>query len=401
MAVIYVSPPHDGLPAVMSKTGSLPVSRKHEGPVFHQGQVFTREGTSNALVNHKMWAQVLKNFRNQSRREARHDVDALVQRILQMMGQLPSPAQIIPDLGMDEATFTESVRVAFTQGQSSVLKRFLSTARSAYKSANDEGNRSLALNRIAAVAVEAIQCDELTVVEQVVDDLFSLYESHLTPSHPLDGGPDAPFRWLEIVLRVMVIGSSAVRAQLYAAIPTIALRQVGSGKYVYRSWIRHGQTMAARKGLPVTSEESSRGSNLLALSSGLMHEHPELRPDIPMRDDSEPSEELLDSLRQFDFMWCCASLAAVGDGPESAAFYPSCSAYHQHRVMPAILKLERDSQTRTAVFPDADDSTIADSIVQVVKQAETQSWNYGGWWGGSRELAQTEWIQQHTTKGIQ
>jgi predicted HTH transcriptional regulator len=64
-ALIYVAPPADGIPAIMSKNGVVAGERGNK-PVFHQGMVFTREGTTNALVRHQTWNQVLHNLRERS-----------------------------------------------------------------------------------------------------------------------------------------------------------------------------------------------------------------------------------------------------------------------------------------------------------------------------------------------
>lgn len=398
MAVIYIAPPADGLPAVMSKSGHLP-SPSGGGRIyrFHEGTVFTRMGTSNALVTHQTWRQVLSNFRDYERADARRDSDELLRRVVQGFGTQAAPTPVVPDLGMDAATFTESVRAALLQDNERIVRRFLVTAKGAYRSSVSDEQRATTLNRIAAVAVEAIAHGYLPVVEYVMDALFELYQTQLVDLYRTDGKPGAPAKWLEITLRVMAVGAAAVRSGAYEVIPSIVLRRVGDDTYSYRSWIRHGLTEASRAQLLVRFEESGKGGNLIAFCAELLLETPELRPDIESGNSSDPLDAFIDSLCQFDFLWCCLSLAAVGDGPASAAFYPSCSAYHQHRVMPTIHRLEGDPKTREAVFGDIPDHQIADAILAVITLAHNQSWNYGGWWRGVEDLSPIGWIRKNAS----
>ena len=398
MAVIYVAPPADGIPAAMSKPGAVP-NQQGGKPTFrfHQGMVFTREGTANAPVSHRTWGQVLANFRHQQRAESRQDVDALIHRTVQMLGSSSSPSQIIPDLAMDAATFTESVRAALTNGNGRAVRRFLVTAKNEYRT-GEEAGRTATLDKIAGAGAEAVLMRDLVVVQDVLDTLYELYTEFLIGPNSTSGKTGAPQRWLEIILRTMAIGSAAVRARMYQAIPTIVLRKIGDDVYSYRSWIRHGLTEASRAGL-LRSDPSSKGGNLIGFSADLLLERPELRPDLNLPGNSDLSEPILNSLCQFDFLWCCLSLASA-DSSASAAFYPSCSAYHQHRITPIIHQLENDAQIRQDVFGDMPEQIIADSIVAVAENAHSQSLNYGGWWDGARGLPRSGWISKNTSSDV-
>jgi hypothetical protein len=395
MAVIYIAPPADGIPAVIFKDGFSPSPADGKQIThFRAGMVFTREGTTNAPVRHQSWAQVLENFRDQQRVAARADVDSLVHRVVQMMGTASTPGRIIPDLAMDPGTFTEAVRETLDTEDNKAIRRFLVSARGSYRGSEDEETRSLALNRIAAIATEAVGIRDLKVVEQVTDILFELYKGHLSEPGRTGGKRGAETWWLAIILRIMSIGAAAVREGMYEAIPTLVLRHIGDDVYYYPSWIRHGLTMASRENLFVGEDGSTRGGGLIAMTSEIIAEHPELRPD--MTHESDPGEECLDSLCQFDFLWCCLSLAS-DNNRRSESFYPSCSAYHQRRVMPVVLRIDSDADTRRAVFGEITDDEAASSILTVIEHARRQSWNYGGFWGGARELPPTGFISTHAT----
>jgi hypothetical protein len=385
-ALIYVAPPSDGIPAIMSKNGVIPGDQGNK-PVFHQGMVFTREGTTNALVRHQTWTHVLHNLRERQRADTRADVDSLVHRVVQMMGPTSTRTPVAPDLGMDSVTYTDAVRALLDAARHPVIKRFLLQAKGAYKTAGaDDEARSHVLNRIAAVACEAISTTDLKTVINVVNTLFDLYKSHLDFPTATSGPPGAASRWLEIILRVLAVGAMAIRAGMLNAVPTLVLRQIGDDAYSYTSWIRHALTMASRGNLLPGSGDSTRGGGIIALSSDILTKNTELRPDFTGDEGHEAmGDALLGSLCQFDLLWCCLSLSA-SERKSTAAFYPSCAAYHQHRVMPIVATVDGDAEARQAVFGNIDEETVATSIVQVLESAREQSWGFGGFWAGARDL---------------
>jgi hypothetical protein len=273
----------------------------------------------------------------------------------------------------------------------------LVAAKSTYLQGEGEEQRTVALNRIAAVAAEAVIVGDIAVVKLAMDVLSSLYESYLLTPGRTAGKQGAQAKWLDIILRVMAVGAAAVRNGLYGALPTIVLRSIGDNVYSYRSWIRHALTEASRANLLVRSDEADKGENLIAMSAALLRHSPDLRPDMQIADDGESDEIFLDSLCQFDFLWCCLSLASNEDESSSAAYYPSCAAYHQHRIMPALQTIENKPEIRAEIFGDISNQRIADSILEVVDMAKGQSWNYGGWWGGRREMDPSGWTLKMAT----
>ncbi len=389
-ALIYVSPPFDGIPAVISKDGTWQ-SDKGTQTLFRKGTVYTRQGTSNAPVNHQTWSQVLYKFRQQERIVARADADALVHRVVQSMGSGTAPNQVNPDLEMDAVTFADATRAVLDSGQRSVLKRLLIQARNAYRAGyEDQAARTHVLDRIAAIACEAVQVDDLEAVAVSIDTLFEIYRDQLRDHTSTAGKPGATQRWLEIILRVFAVGAMAVRSDLLEAAPTIVLRPVGDATYSYRSWLRHALTEASRANLLSESDGKLRGGGMIALTLELLGTSAELRSDLPEAKESSGDEEnmtniLLDSLVQFDLLWCSLALASSKRGG-SGEFYPSCSAFHQNRAMPVIQRLDSDAAARREVFGDIDDPVVATSIAQVIGAAEQQSWQLGGYWSGTRNF---------------
>lgn len=398
-ALIYVSPPFDGYPAVISKDGTWQSDRGTQ-TVFRKGTVYTRQGTTNAPVSHQTWSQVLHNFRQQERNAARADVDALLHRLVQLTGSGTTPTQVVPDLDMDVMTFASATRAVLDSGQRPMIKRLLIQARSAYRAiSDDQAVRIQVLDRIAAIACEGVQIDDIETVSMAVDTFFELYkEQLLSPTHT-SGKPGATQRWLEITLRVFAVGAMAIRSDSLDAVPTIVLRPIGDTTYSYRSWIRHALTEAARDNLLSGADGKLRGGGLIALTLGVLGSSPELRPDLPdvetlSEDPGKVGEALLDSLAQFDLLWCSLALAS-SERKNRGEFYPSCSAYHQHRAMPIVHRLDSVAAARRAVFGHIDGRVVATSIIQVIAAAEQQSWQYGGYWAGERDLAPEGFIRTY------
>jgi len=401
LALIYIAPPSDGIPAIMSKNGVVSGDRGNK-PLFHQGMIFTREGSTNAPVRHQTWAQVLDNLRERQKADARADVDSLVHRVVQMMGTTATPHPVTPDMDMDSATFVEAVRATLDAGRNSVVNRFLIQARGAYRDVDvDDEARGHILNRIAAVACEAILADSPKTVAHAVDAMFDLYKSYLGSTTNTDiGKPGAARHWLEIILRILAVGAMAIRVGTLEVIPTLVLRQIGDEIYSYRSWIRHALTMASRANLLPSSGGSTRGGGIISLANEIMTNVPELRPDSTAVEDQEDTIELLlDSLCQFDLLWCCLSLASAAEDMSSEAYYPSCAAYMQNRSMPILALIDSDASARQKVFGEIDDEKIATSILRVLESAKNQSWELGSYWSGSRSLTPHGFIHSHANIG--
>ncbi|MFJ2620099.1 helix-turn-helix domain-containing protein [Glutamicibacter sp. NPDC087344] len=397
IAVIYVAPPADGLPAIISKNGILTLNGRQKVHL-PQGTIFTREGSSNVTVRHKTWHQVLSNLLARTKAEARADVDALVHRVVQLTNSSHPAQPVALDLDMDSGTFTDSVRAALDSGQQNQIRRFLIKMKTTYQELDQDDEAQIhVVDRIALVACEGIQTKNLEVVIEATDALYEIYKSHLLIPTRTEGPKESTSRWLEIIKRVLAVGSMAVRVGMLSAIPTLTLRKIGDEIYSNQSWIRHAHMSASRAGYLATSNGRSQGGALLAMSLDLIANSPAHRPDLPESLSKEILDEtVLDSLCQFDLLWCCVSLANSKDKTYSS-FFPSCAAYHQHRAMPIIDKLDSDEGARRDAFGDTADGNVATSIVQVLTAAERQSDTFGGFWVGARRLSPGGFIRSNAS----
>lgn len=404
VVLVHVPPNPDGLPIPMSRVGEYDDGgRAGMTRVFDEGEVVVREGTSNVRLRYAHWHGLLARYREQVRKEAQADADALIRRAVEAIGTSTSGTLHVPlDVGMSEEALAEAL-VATFESQSTVrVKQFLNTAKQTAGSAGAGGDRQTwlaVLDRIAIVACQAVVYERADVYRLAVDTLDAVYRAQGLPPDAMQlGGSDAETaqRLLDVLLRVMAIGSLVVREEAWGYLGTLALRPVQVGpNYVYASWLRHGAVQASRAGLLQGEDGKNRGGQLISLSRALVAERPALRPDhsadvtLPEASTLSPSDWLLNSLCQWDLWWC---LLAAADTPEArrngGVFYPSCAALHQHRSQPTLDRIANDAAVRRSAFGDeAADSEIARAMVEVVGVAVQQSHQYGGWWGGLRDSA--------------
>ncbi|MGM7667037.1 hypothetical protein [Microbacterium sp. A93] len=275
------------------------------------------------------------------------------------------------------------------------LKRFLLQVKGRYLASTDSSSdRTTVLDRITALGCESLLLENYEVLKMALDALDSLYRSHLDrPTSTQGSGSESPARWLEIISRVHVIGALAVRTAAWEAVPELVFHRIGDDTYSYQSWLRHALTEAARSNLLNGDTNRARGGLTLAWARELIAHRPDLRPDIlqaevPVLEGNDP---LLDSLCQWDFLWCCIALS--GGKGSSHEFYPSCAAFHGYRAEPIIDTLDSREDVRHELFDNADDETVASSIANVISMAERESWNYGGYWAGSSHLSPTGFIR--------
>ena len=79
-------------------------------------------------------------------------------------------------------------------------------------------------------------------------------------------------------------------------------------------------------------------------------------------DTAAPRDDvILNSICQFDFLWCLVSVLAH-DATQGTAYYPSFAALYMHRTLPIIERVHQDPAMRTEVVGDATDDEVAAAI---------------------------------------
>jgi hypothetical protein len=195
--------------------------------------------------------------------------------------------------------------------------------------------------------------------------------------------------WLDVLLRLFLVGATAVRAQHWWAVTRVSRRsiQIGDDEN-YPSWLRHGLVYASRAEL--LSGRQSAGGVILSMARELGRATPALRPDLgDVRPDGEwnagdQDDVLLDSIVRFDAAWCCVLAASNLTAPVGYAFYPSCAAFRQERSQPMFTTIAARWDVRNELAPDLTDEQFADGIEQVVNIAQSQSFQFETNWTGLR-----------------
>ncbi|WP_299928933.1 ATP-binding protein [uncultured Nocardioides sp.] len=413
VVLIYVGPNPDGLPVPVSIIGQYMKGDGKSVTVFSEGEVLIREGTSNVRLRYSHWNQLLARYRERIKAEARRDADELVRRVVEgFRGSGPGAALVVPlDPGMDDQTLTEALITLFESGSTVRVQEFLNEA-AIRAGAGDTGQRDdrlRALDQIAAIACQAVLYDQHDTFRLAIVALERAYKARLlSPSRVgnLGGDRDRAQHYLDVFIRGLGIGSLAVRRGSWDLLPDLANRAIDEGGYVWTSWFRHALTMASRANLLNGPQGQDRGGQAISLARALVSGAPHLRPDYPAGTDLPREEELthddwlLNSLCEFDLWWCILAVAArKGDDSMSAAFYPSCSAFHQWRSHPTLRHIATESHVRAVAFPDASDQVIANSMVTVLDVAIRQSHLYGGWWDGIGADAEVAaFVRQHASE---
>lgn len=371
--VVLIFLPHhrDGLPVPMSRLGQFPGQNGKPVVVFREGDVLVREGAKNTPLRHAHWNDLLSRRDQRLREEARAQVDSLIADLAAALraGGGAGPALVSLSLEMADDAFSEAV-VSHLEADSDIrVRQFLGQAT---MSVGIPDERQPALDKITILAAHAMYFERRSIAEKAIDSLFDAYSNV--------GHGDAATR-LEIITRVYVLGSLAVRLRQWAVVYELALRPYppSGAAYTYSSWIRHGQVEASRAGL----FPEGRGGLMISAARALMSEYRTMRPDIPDSAALSPGDlahddVLFNSLCQFDILYC---LIVAAEGRDHAGGYPASSAMNQNRADPAFEIVASDRDARAVMFPTSDENKIAASMERVFTSAKRESLGFGGsWW---------------------
>jgi hypothetical protein len=280
MALIYIAPPFDGIPAVMSKNGVVsgdkgnrPVLPPEDG--FHPGGNHQRAGTSPQLVPGASEPARIATVRGAPRR-----------------GLLDSPCC------SNDGPRVE-IRCRYT-GHRDGFFRFCRgctghsgrragaghqtgpgpSERCVPATGTDRGARTHALNRITAIACEHVLTGGNSVVSAVVETLLELYRDELVAPNSTSGKANADVPLAGHHSARPGSRRDDIRERKLDSVPGLVLRPIGDSDYSYPSWIRHTLTLASRLGLLSNSDGTARGGALIASVLDLLAITPELCQDL-------------------------------------------------------------------------------------------------------------------------
>lgn len=371
VVLIYLPHHRDGLPVPTSKLGQFAGPNGKPVVVFREGDVLVREGARNAPLRHAHWNDLLSRRDQLLREETRAQVDSLIADLAAALradgGAGPALVPLTAEMADD--AFGEAV-VSHLEADSDIrLRQFLGQAAALV---GDVDERRVALDKITILAAHAMYFERDPVADKAIDSLFDAY-TKLGPG-------DAAAR-LDIITRVYVLGSLAVRLRRWNFVHDLAHRPYppSGDVYVYSSWIRHGQVEASRADL----FPKGKGGLMISAARVLMSEKPAMRPDVPDSAVPDPSDlahddALFNALCQFDILYC---LIVAAEGRHHGSGYPGASAMNQDRADPAFEVVASDMDARATMFPTSDERKIAEAMTQVFTSAERQSFGFGGhWW---------------------
>jgi hypothetical protein len=240
----------------------------------------------------------------------------------------------------------------------------------------------------AATLLRLNQVEHLTATIRALFSVYSVgHDAHGLARQDLP--ISAAQLWLWILERLVGLGGLAVRRERWDALRPIVF-QHGEGYEwgPYKTWLRHGLTMAAREGLFTREIDGQVAElSLLVLAAEQVDRLDCLRPDVVAGDDA-----IITSLCRFDFLAALVAIDEMGTA-DDGGFYPSFSSFYTSRVEPLIVDLVTTDVVRPAVF-HGDDAQLASALLALHEQARFEARGRGGWTGyESREV--TAFIADH------
>ena len=373
VVLIYAHHEGSGLPVPMNKLGQYKNDKGKDVVCYRPGEVWLREGAQNVLLRWSHWDMLLRGHDQRIREEARADINSLIAELSKALRGGPGNISIPLAADMADEAFVEAMITNLEIGSDLRIGQFLASA-IATDSNTDVFCQSL--DKLTIVAVQALALGVPDITKRAVDTLITIYQQ-------LDH--DAAAQKLEVIVRAYVIGAAAVRYRAWRVIRDLVLHPSSahpSLNYVYSSWIREGQVKASRSEL---FPGDSRGSLMIPSARLLAIEHAAMRPDLSSVDTStndghDSPDRLLDSLCQFDILYC---LVVAAEGNHHGEAYPASSAFRQERANPALSLVVSNAEVRRKLLPESDDSQVAQAIHEVFELAKNQSMQIkvpDDWW---------------------
>jgi hypothetical protein len=396
VVLVAVLPTPSLLPALISHIGQYERGGGRMLTVLTPGVLYTRSGSQNVTASDGHWSQLLERYREQVVKEAREGIDALTRGFVEALGQAGTGAPLaLPPLLLDadNGTFLEAFRQHLDAPSGIPLQRLLRQAVTvaSFTVDGDIPARLNALDKLALAALEALQYDKREVFDRIVDSIHRVYISGGdidTYGTPLTRPRDVKIAqfWLEVLLRVYLVGAAAVRENQWWAVSGLVRRPVDIGsRDPFATWLRHGLVYASRANL--LSGQNEQGGLILSMARELGQSDVAFRQDIPvvpslgLGESPTQTDTLLDSLAQFDVAYCIV-MATTQPEKEEFGFYPSCAALRQDRAQPAIRSIASSEDVRRALVPGSDNIEFANAIKQVFRWAVAESRKYRSFWPG-------------------
>lgn len=357
----------DGLPIPFKKLGQDSDNKV----VFRKGEFVRRDGAGNREIMFNQWPDILAQHDTYVREQESRRIDMLIERVTAALSDQDKTPPLVLDA--PELATMKALANCFEHGSLNKIHRYVNQV--GMRLGKDKGS----LKSLTSVAIHAAEYYESGLFNLAVDILFSYYKS--LPGYNLTVGGEK----LNIATAVYEIGAAAVRSRFWTVISDLVNKPVKFNRstgYMYESWIRDCQVTASNLGL----FPERHGGMMISLALNEIKDHPCLRPDAVQDDeDNEHWEQiqdsLLDSLCQFDFLYCLCVYAVTGG--KYAGAYPACIYYKDIRIRPAINAVfGTDDEMRKALLPNSSDNEIAKGMQTLWRLMLQESMQYGNFFSG-------------------
>ncbi|MEQ6896564.1 ATP-binding protein [Microbacterium sp. KR10-403] len=275
--LIHVAASANGLPSLISKAGEYAVQNRTK-TVLVEGVLYVRDGTRNATATDAHWHQVLSRYRERIVAETRENNDVLVAKLVGGLGDAAAGVRLAPlALEMDDVTFSEAVQPYFDKDDVlKVLRRFLRSLRVPAGPDNpDRSSQAAALDKLCIIATQAVMAESRDGFQITIDLLYSLYLKSVGSSDADYATPQQAQYGLEILLRLLLVGATAVDEDAWWAVEPLVNRPVSD---YYVIWMRHALVHASRAGL--LSGGNREAAMVLIRARALALENPSLMPTL-------------------------------------------------------------------------------------------------------------------------
>jgi hypothetical protein len=378
MVMMYVGPNPQGF-AIFQADGQYVDASGQPRTAFRKGDVFARHGTASEPWSQSdlphVFARVVESRKEEWRGELAADFTRLsAGSDARQLARAPASALSWNlDAASFEAAIIEQLRNNDDIPLKLLLERLPDDVRSLARTDRRVNDLPTVFDRVICVAALGLRLDRPNVVEAAIEATGSLYEIGFDiQREPATWAISSAAYWLELVERVLGLGALAVRLKRWDVIRILALRRGDADDWRnWRTWLRHGLTMAARSKL-LLEEKDGRNveRSLLSLAHRVVARSEWLRPGL-----SSDDERILDSLCQFDAL---AALAVIGETGFVSGFYPNFARFYSSRTVPVIARSISDDAMRQAIFPKPD-AELADALRGLDLQARQAAVRFNGW----------------------
>lgn len=370
--VIAISSPSDGLPVIMSQDGIYNHKSGGRCSAFHKGTIYTRESSSNVLIDHKHWGDILQNHNDLIEKRVRKNISYMLADIKRETDLRGTEEVLSPlDFSLDVETIVKSIENHISKRRITDIVNFVARACNRVRSYGDIAIDNHELIQIMIAACSSLKHAQLELFEEIIHLLKSLYDDRK------DNGAFS----LALSVNLYVLGSYVVRMEQWSVLRNLILQQTHCGSdYRYNSWIRYSQVQASRSGLLQPNE------SLISHARALMKTYSCLRPDISEitnNDTSNKSDVALDSLCCFDFLQMIIQLDYSAQAEESKGdAEPYCSAVYfaEARIAGIVNRLSDNKELQNVILSTSDKNQIMALIKETYDLCRECANSHGVFW---------------------